>query len=212
MSDLQRVHHVLDKRMIMPLVMIILLILAAGLVYYYVVLPEKSGGAETSAYAGQPAQTPEQTAQGVGEAAAEEGPTYCVELVRSGEYVDEESCFIGLSDKNFNHEYCFGIDDTEGVDACLKRFADRTLKPEACMGLSEEQDVAVCLFNIAMEREQSGPCFDIPYQNGEFSENHCLFEIARVSGNADICGFLTTGLEPHTISGCRAVVLGDDQA
>lgn len=206
MSDFQKVHHILDKRMIMPIIVIILLLITAIVLYSYMTSTEEE-------IKGRLAEEGMVEQVAVAESAVEPArPTYCQELVESGEYADEESCFVALSDQNYNHEYCFGITDIAGRDACLKLFVNRTLRPEACLALSDEADVAECLFNTALARDELDPCFDIPYRNGEFSENHCIFEIAKKESNTDICGFLSTGEEPRTIEGCIAAIVGSEGA
>ena len=204
MSSIRRVHHILDKRMIIPIIVIIVLIIAGFLIYRYITSPEEEMTEELVLPLEEEAAEEEIAVEA--ELAAEK-PAYCADLVGQGTYASEDACFVALAEKNYNPDYCYGIEDVKKKGECFKKMAVGLLDAETCREI-EEESAARCFFDVATASSQLDPCFEIPDRNGEFSQNHCIFEIAKQHKNEGVCGFIAFGEEPYTEENCIAAVTG----
>jgi len=199
MSNIKRVHHILDKRMIIPIIAIIVLVIVGFFVYKYITAPEEEITEELILPTEEVAE--EEVVVEAELAAAK--PAYCADLVRQGTYASEDACFVALAEKNYNPDYCYGIEDVKKKDECFKNMAVELLDADSCLEI-EEEPAARCFFDVATASSQLDPCFEIPDRNGEFSQNHCIFEIAKQHKNEGVCGFIAFGEEPYTEEKCIA--------
>lgn len=203
-ADIKTVHHVLDKRMVIPIIVIIALLVVAIFVYRAITAPEE----EEVVFRSIPTL---EEAAGAGAntlALAPEKPTYCADFVKQGRYDSEDTCFASLAEANRNPDYCLGVESSSARDACFRKVAIEFRDADSCLELEEDRDIAGCLFKVAADANSMEPCFDIPFLNGEFSENHCVFEIARQHNNQDVCGFIAFGEPPYTEQDCIAAIQG----
>lgn len=187
----------------MPIVVIILLLIAAIVLYSFM----HSAEDETEELFQQQISEREVEQNPTEEfTLVDEKPTYCKGRVETGEYTDENSCFEALAFDNYNVKYCYGIEDLERRKKCFMNFAREFEDSDSCSELDEEADNAKCLFDVAMASNYIDSCYDITHLNGEFSRNHCIFEIAKVYQSEDICGYIVEGEPPYTEEACIAVI------
>ncbi|MBW2996733.1 hypothetical protein KY349_00160 [Candidatus Woesearchaeota archaeon] len=202
-SDIKTVHHVLDKKMVIPIIAIIALLVVAFFVYRAITAPEE----EEVVFRSIPTLE-EAAGAGAELALAPEKPTYCADFVKQGRYSSEDTCFASLAETNRNPDYCLGIDSPSAKDNCFRKVAVEFRDSASCLELKDDRDIAGCLFKVAADANSMEPCFDIPFLNGEFSENHCVFEIAKQHNNQAVCGFIAFGEPPYTEQDCVATVTG----
>ncbi len=194
----QKLHHVMDHKMMIPILAIIgILVIAIG-IYSYMNTSEE---VYIEAAAGPaPPSRPDMTEAGAGGTMAR--PGYCTQYVSQGEYGSEDDCFAALAEKNTNPDYCLGIVDTQMKDDCLNWIAEEFLDIDTCFRLGLAADIDECLFNIALDTSDMEICFEMTSGDGEFSENHCLFKIAEKDRDPEVCGFMVEAEEPYTQERC----------
>jgi len=201
-SEPRHVFHILDKRMIIPLVVIIFLLLAAFLVYTYVF---KDPSVET----GTPQTGYEKSALPIVAEGTGTKPSYCDDMVARGDFSSQDACFEGLAVKNKNPEYCKGVSEGAGRDGCFSMMSARLLNPDYCYEIDEAEgsgSSSDCLLNVALATYDVNICFSIPYDEGEFSVNHCIFKVAVRMQDSGLCDLIGFGKEPYSKNLCVSAV------
>jgi len=188
--------HVLDRRMIIPLLVIIaLLIVSMGAMWLFNSSGTESVSAEVVPISAMP-NLPS-------------GPTYCKDMVRSGNFSTENTCFAELAKLNFNEDYCLGIEDIIERDVCYSDIARIIMDTNICFRLNSytnDPGVAKCMFDIAEDTGVFETCFLIEYNIGNFSNNHCLMSLAQKNQNVGICNLLSMDEPPYDKENCIAGV------
>jgi hypothetical protein len=195
MSAPEKVYHIVDKKIVIPMIILIIIIITTIFVFSYLIKPEERVGASYAPIYEARERAP----------AEPEKPTYCDDLIAEGEYASEADCFTALAELNFNPAYCNGIENQQEKEACFSHIAFFLLDEEYCTAIGNKEgrgSEAECIFDIALEARDFTVCFSIRPDNGEFSSNHCIIEVAKLMNDVKACGFIAKGLPPYTVKDC----------
>ncbi len=172
-SEPKKLSHVLDKRMIIPIVAIILLLIVgfAG-VYFF-----------TSTFEESPVQSPEVSGLASSKQTPEEKRAYEVKICNAfdnfEDYQKGDECFFMLTKKYESAEFCdFMIEESGAIssDACYA-FVAKNLRNEKY-------------------------CYLIENFFGDYSFHSCIVNVARVSNSPELCNVLSVDAQKYSKSAC----------
>jgi hypothetical protein len=164
----------IDKKMVIPFVVLAILVVVALAVYFFVSRPETIGTRQLT----KTEQILESSdVEKVAVSSDFVNPEYCFSIADEDE---KRFCFFESAIASGNFYYC----------------------PEVVY-VDWYFSVQECYFTIAKELDDWSICSNIALKTGEFSVNHCLMEIAKEQNDINICDLMMVGEQPYAADDCR---------
>ncbi len=177
--------NILDKRLILPLLVIIGMLIVAIGIYSYLKSGEEKKQALSEEESGIKIKAEFK--------ALPERPSYCVDAVKNGEFDSEDSCFASLAVNNENYAYCAGIRDSSAKDSCFFDAGIKFNSIYSCAAIAKDSGEGSedeCAFMLATGTGDIEPCFIISGGDSNISSEKCIFEVAKQQRLESLCGFL----------------------